>query len=133
MGSSIDRAYTSDPVRSLDNIRPKPAKADLTSDQIGLSVIAVTIDGILAHYGSVKAAAISLNADPSLLMREFKAGNFRLLERADEVAKASVFAYANNAFGPLTTPEARYRHLTRERQRIDNELDQLFDYSRRSA
>lgn len=128
MSSSMSARPTSDPVPSLDNLRPKPAKAGLASDAIGLSVIAVTIEGVQAHYGSIKATAISLNVDPSLMMREFKAGNFRLLERADDVAKAAIFAYAHDAFGPLTTPEARGRFLLRELDRIKNELWQLFEY-----
>ena len=128
MSNSMSQRDSSDPVRSLEEIRPKQAKAGLTSDHIGLSVIAVTIEGILAHFGSVKATAISLdNVDPSLMMREFKAGNFRLLERADDVAKASIFAYAHDAFGPLTSPSARARHLLREVDRITKELWQVLE------
>ena len=48
--------------------------------------------------------------------------------RADDVAKAAIFAYAHDAFGPLTTPEARGRFLLRELDRIKNELWQLFEY-----
>lgn len=128
MNRSMSQRDESDPLRSLENIGPGQAKARLASDHIGLSVIAVTVEGILAHYGSVKAAAISLgNVDPSLMMREFKVGNLRLLERADEVAKAAIFAYAHEAFGPLTSPSARARHLLREVDRITNELWQVLE------
>lgn len=109
-------------------------KASLASDAIGLSIVAVTIEGVIAHYGSIKAAAISLSEpgkpflDPSQMMREFKAGNFRLLERADDIAKAAIFAYAHEAFGPLTSPAARGRFLFQELRRIQHEIEQLFEH-----
>lgn len=134
MAPTMSNAAASDPVRSSEFPRAKPAKAGLPSDAIGLSVIAVTVEGVLSHYGSIKAAALSLSEpgkpflDPSQMMREFKAGNFRLLERADDIAKAAIFAYAHEAFGPLSSPAARGRFLFQELRRIQNEIEQLFGH-----
>lgn len=122
------------PVRSLDSIRPTPAKAVLPSDHIGLTVVDVTIDALLAHYGGVKQMAYALGEgagqlplDPSLMMREFKDGKLGRLRHCDETALASVTVAMDRAFGKLTTPEARARQMVREiRQRLD-ELAQYLE------
>lgn len=128
MGSSISRAQTSDPVRSLEEIRPKPAKAGLTSDHIGLTFSAVMRDAILGHYGSVKAAALSLDVDPSLMQREFNEGKFGRLEKADEIAKASIFAAVHNVYGPLASPRARGHFLLDRIMGDVSELRQLVEH-----
>jgi hypothetical protein len=43
----------------------------------------VLAEAVVWHYGSVKAAAITLNVDPSLLMREFRAGTISRLDRVE--------------------------------------------------
>lgn len=117
---SVSSAITSDPVRSLDNLRPTPAKVGLASDHRRTdSVAAVMRDAVIGHYGSVKAAAISLRVDPSLMQREFDAGKFARLEQADDETKAAVARALYDAFGS-SDPKTRAQRLIREaRQRLD--------------
>lgn len=120
MGFTMPKPRSSDPVRSLDGIRPTSAKAGLPSetagrpsDQIGLSYTEAQHAAILSYYGSVKATAYALGEgakparsklDESLMQREFRAGNFARFDAADQMAKASVAARLNAVFGDLTNP-----------------------------
>jgi hypothetical protein len=94
-----------------------------SSDRIGPRLGAVVKDALLRHYGSVKAAAISLGVDPSLLMRELDTGKFKVerLEMCDDDAKAFVSRALYEAFGH-GNPQARVQRLIRESRRILDEL-----------
>ncbi len=136
MSASVQHNGRSLPVRSLDSIRPTQAKAVLSSDHIGLTVVDVTIDALLTHYGGVKQMAYALGEgakqpalDPSLMSREFREGKFGRLRHCDEMANAAVAVAMEKAFGKLTTPEARARQTVREiRQRLD-ELAQYLEHA----
>jgi hypothetical protein len=127
---------TSDLVGSLDNIRPTQVKAGLhptfqsdsvrTSDGLGLGD--VIRDAVLKHYGSVKAAAISLgNVDPSLMQREFEAGKFGRLNEADAAAKAAISEALYQVFGRLEDPKACARRAIREIEERVNTLRQFVE------
>lgn len=119
MANRVGIADRSDLVGSLDTLRPTPAKAGLSrtgvsdsvgsSDGIGLG--ALIKDAVIKHYGSVKAAAISLNVDPSLMVREFEAGKIARLEQADPQVKAAIAGALFEAFGQLEDPKARTKRL----------------------
>jgi len=134
MSASVQQDKRSLPVRTLDSIRPTPAKAVLPSDPIGLTVADVIVDALLAHYGGVKQMAYALGEgagqpvlDPSLMMREFKDAKLGRLRGCDELANAAITVAMDRAFGKLTTPEARARQMVREiRQRLD-ELSQYLE------
>lgn len=99
-----------------------------SSDTFGPTLAAVVRAAVLKHYGSVKAAAICLRVDPSLMQREFDAGKFARLEQADADAKAAVSSALYDAFGRLDDPKARLRrHLREIRGRLD-EFDQFLDF-----
>jgi hypothetical protein len=100
-----------------------PSVLVASSDRIGPRLAAVVKDALLRHYGSVKAAAISLDVDASLLMRELETGRFRLerLEGCDPAAKAFVCRALHDAFGDAD-PQARVQRLIRESRRILDEL-----------
>lgn len=126
------------PVRTLDNIRPTQAKAGLhpthpsdvvrPSDGIGLSD--VIRDAVVKHYGSVKAAAISLgNVDPSLMQREFDAGKFARLNEADADAKAAVADALYQVFGRLEDPKARVVRRIREAVECLKDIEAYLDYT----
>jgi hypothetical protein len=105
-------------------LAPVPVSVQVPpSDRIGLRLSAVVKDALLRHYGSVKAAAISLAIDPSLLIRELETGKFRLerLEGCDLEAKAYVCRALAEAFSDAN-PQARVRRLIRESRRILDEL-----------
>lgn len=115
----------SDPVLNLDNIRPTAAKAVLSSDR--RSVGGVFKSAVVKHYGSVKAAAISLgNVDPSLMMREFAASKFgRFDEHADDAAKADVSAIVYRALGQ-SDPKAEIRRALKEaKDRIEDVMERI--------
>lgn len=114
MTPTVATARQSDLVGSLDSLRPTPARAVLRSDQIGLGIGDVIKDAVVKHYGSVKAAAISLNVDPSLMIRELEAGKISRLEHADDSAKASVAAALFNAYGQIEDPKVRVRRQAEE-------------------
>ena len=122
-------------VRTLDDIRPKPAKAGLdrtteseavgSSDDIGPVIYAA----VIRHFGSVKAAAISLgNLDPSLMKREFEAGRVGRLSGDDadrRACRASVSRALFDAFSD-DDPASQTRRMLREaRQRIDDALERI--------
>lgn len=114
MSPTVSAPRSSDPVRTLDNLRPTQAKAVLRSDHIGLAIGDVIKDAVVKHYGSVKAAAISLRVDPSLMIREFDAGKIARLEQADDAAKAAVAQALFTAYGQIDDPKTR---ILREAQK----------------
>ena len=128
MATTMPDPCRSDPVRDLDSIRPTAAKAGLASDHVGLPVGIVIADAVVRHYGSVKAASISLGTngqplDPSLMMREFKKGNLSRLDR-DEEAKAFVSNALREAYGDAD-PKARARRLIRDLRHVADELAEV--------
>lgn len=123
----------SDPVCSLDHIRPTPAKAGLKqSDASDHSVVAVTRDALVKHYGSVKAMAFALGeVDPSLMNREFDAGKLARVDQfAGPEAKAAIALALTEAFGVLTTPQARIRAAIREMRAKCDEFEQFVELVR---
>ena len=129
MSRSVSAAVLSDPVRTLDGVRPAQAKAELRgSEPVGSSdaIGPIARDAVVKHYGSVKAAAITLDVDPSLLMRELDAGKLGRLDK-DPAAVASVAAALTQAYAPLATPQARGRSVIRNIRRELDELDQAID------
>lgn len=137
MPRSLAAHQPSDPVRTLENIRPRMAQADLersdlvgSSDQFGLTYGAVAREAVVKHYGSVKAAAISLgNVDPSLMVRELEGGKFQRLEHAQDAArlKAAVSEALYKAFTPLTDPKDAARQMCDQVQALVNGIRQFID------
>lgn len=126
MRHSFNEAEPSDPVRMPDSYRP-------SSDQIGLGFAAVVKTAVLAHYGSVKAAAISLgNVDPSLMQREFNDAKFgRIDEHADAAAKANIARALFEAYGRvLVTPYDHVRDVARQVRALADEIDQAAELLR---
>lgn len=118
MAATMTAPHRSDPVRSLDDIRPSMAKAVRPSDRAFCSVMR---EAIVAHYGSVKEAAFALGqVDESLMRRELEAGKFgRFDEHADDAAKGAVTQALLRAFPPCD-PRAEAMRLIREaRARLD--------------
>jgi len=81
-------------------------------------------DALLRHYGSFKAAAISMgNMDQGQLTRDLDSGKFKFerLELCDLDAKASVCRALAAAFGNAD-PKARRDRLIRNARRALDEL-----------
>lgn len=121
MAESLKRADVSTPVHSVDDVRTGgQLKAELGPSR-SIPVQDVVKDALERHYGSLKAAAISLDVDSSQLSRELRTGAFQLekLERADDEAKAFIANALREAYGD-PDPKARAQRLIREaRQRLD--------------
>lgn len=135
MSAKVATAELSGPVRTLDSIGPASdqigpaqAKAALRGDH-ALPFTVVIRDAAIRYYGSVKAAAISLSCDPSLMQREFEAGKFGRLEHADDAAKAFIAQALIDAYGPLHDPKARTKQEIRDiRQKLDL-IEQYVDHT----
>lgn len=119
--STVARAEHGRPVNTLDSVRPRQAKASLDGQSPSIALTSVVRDALQRHYGSLKAAAISLRMDQGQLTRELQTGDFKLekLERADDDAKAFIAKALHEACGD-NDPRAQARRLIREaRARLD--------------
>jgi hypothetical protein len=120
----INAATSSSPVPSVDDIRPRMAKAVHRGPSARLAWSAVVKDALLRHYGSLKCAAITMgDYDPSQLTRDLDTGKFKFerLELCDDEAKAFIAAAIYEAFGDAD-PKSRIQRLIREGRRILDEL-----------
>ncbi len=137
MGHTMPQRRQSDPVGTLDHIRPSALKAGLVqsdaspmrSDTFG-DVVKATL---IAHYGSVKEAAYALGEgaglqllDPSLMMREFDAGKLARLE-ADPIAKAVVSAALFKAFAQ--DPKSHARRIVNQIRQLLSEFEQYVEFA----
>lgn len=122
MGSSVRRPEPSTPVNSLDGVRTRQLRHGEADQPSSIALTGVVKDAMQRHYGSLKAAAISLRMDEGQLSRELKSGDFKLekLERADDDAKAYIAKALHDACGECD-PKARARRLIRDvRARLDD-------------
>lgn len=129
MPSTVAPNRVSDPVRSLDQIRPTQIRQ---SD--GRTVGQVVKDAVVKHYGSVKAAAYALgegaqlpHLDESLMMRELEAGKLGRLE-ADPAIKPVVAAALQKAFG-ADDPKTRALSLIQQGRAVLDELAQYVEFA----
>ena len=122
MPASVPASATSGLVHSLDTVRTKSAKADLKSPSLSIASCAVIKEALVRHYGSLKAAAITLTYDASQLTRDLDRGDFKLqrLDR-DEEARAFVITALHEAFGN-GDPKARVQRLIRDIRAKTDEL-----------
>lgn len=83
---------------------------------------AVVKDALIRHYGSLKAAAITMRIDQGQLTRDLQNGDFKLKKLdGDDEAKAFVATALHEAFGSAD-PKARVMRLIRDGRRILDEL-----------
>jgi hypothetical protein len=119
------------PLKSIDDVELHPAKAALRGQSRSIALTSVVKDALQRHYGSLKAAAISMGQmDQGQLTRELETGKFRFerLELCDDEAKAFIAAALYEVFGQLDDPKVRARRLMREmRQRLD-EFEQYLEH-----
>lgn len=124
MSDSIAKRVQSAPVKSLDSICLNPAKASLPVNRGQRAMTAVVKDALLRHFGSLKAAAISMsNMDEGQLSRELESGKFKFerLDVCEDAAKAAVTAALYDAFGQ-TDPRSQIR---RDFADLENRLREL--------
>ena len=91
-----------------------------------IAMTAVVKDALLRHYGSFKAAAISMgDMDQGQLARDLDSGKFKFerLEHCDDDAKAAISRALFAAFAE-TDPKARRRRLWRNLRRAIEDLEE---------
>jgi hypothetical protein len=111
-------------VKRVDEVQPPTAPADSVSSVQSIRMTAVVKDALLRHYGSFKAAAITMGEmDQGQLARDLDSGKFKFerLELCDAVAKGFIAAALYEAFGHVD-PKERVRRLIRNAHRAIDEL-----------
>jgi len=111
-------------VQRLDEDRPRPAVAGFGGQGQSIAMTMIVKDALLRHYGSFKAAAISMgDMDQAQLTRDLDSGKFKFerLELCDLAAKAAVCRALAEHFGN-TDPKARIQRLLRELRRAVEEV-----------
>jgi hypothetical protein len=107
------------------------ARASLPVNGSQSALTAVVKDALLRHYGSLKAAAITMGEmDQGQLTRELDSGKLNLarLELLDDAGKAEVAKRLHEAFmAALESPQAHAQRVIREARQ---KLDELADYVR---
>lgn len=131
MSPTVSTARQSTEDKPLDRVRPQMARASLPVNGGQFALTAVVKDALLRHYGSLKAAAITMGEmDQGQLTRELDTGKLNLarLELLDDAGKAEVAKRLNEAFmAALETPSDRVRRVIRETRQ---KLDEIDDYVR---
>lgn len=130
MSDSFSERLRSTPVRSLDGLRPQMAKAVHGGPSAWTVILK---DALIRHYGSLKAAAISMGEyDESQLTRDLASGKFRFerLEHCDESARAFIASAFADAYGHLEDPAARVRRSIRDARRALDEVEQHLEFVR---
>lgn len=125
MGQSVQKPLPPMELNSVDRVRPREAAAAANGQRRSIALTAVVKDALIRHYGSLKAAAISLEMDQGQLTRELQTGDFKLLRRLEgnDDVKMLIARAMYEAFGD-DDPKARRRQLIREvRQRLDELAD----------
>lgn len=125
MSSSIGQAARSQEIPSLDGVRPQMAKA-VTGSHIELRrVIALALERV----GPLKAAAEEMGIDRAQMYRQLQNGHLTIerLEALGPHFGAELGRMLLDAFGPLSTPQARARQDIREMRRLLDELDQVVE------
>jgi hypothetical protein len=109
---------------SVDAEGERPAMTGYGGQVQSIAMSMIVKDALLRHYGSFKAAAISMgNMDQGQLTRDLDSGKFKFerLELCDLDAKASVCRALAEAFGNHD-PRARRARLIRN---VRHALDEL--------
>lgn len=132
MPTTVRQSSLSTEVKPLDRVRPSMAKATLAVNASQFALTAVVKDALIRHYGSLKAAAITMGEmDQGQLTRELDSGKLNLarLELLDELGKAEVAARLHAAFHTaLETPQARAQRLLKDAKQKLEELDDFLRF-----
>lgn len=107
-------------LNTVDRDRPIAPATDARRQSSSIALTAVVKDALMRHYGSLKAAAISLGYDQGQLTRDLQSGDFKVRRlEVDEAAKAFVACALAEAY--TVDPKAVQRRLLREaRQKLDD-------------
>lgn len=125
MPHTVNAAKQSQEVPGLDGVRPRMAKAVTPSHTALRRVIASALERV----GPLKAAAADMGIDRAQMYRQLQNGHLTIerLEALGPEFGAELGRMLLDAFGPLSTPQARARQDIREIQRLLNEVEQALE------
>lgn len=125
MSSTVPKAQPSQEVTDLDGLRPRMAKAVTPSHTELRRVIALALERV----GPLKAAAEDMGIDRAQMYRQLQNGHLTIerLEALGPAFGAELGRMLLDAFGPLSTPQARCRQNLREVQRLLSEVEQFLE------
>lgn len=125
MASTLAQPKPSPEVAKLDGVRPQMAKAVTPSHAELRRVIA----GAIERVGPLKAAASEMGIDRAQMYRQLQNGHLTIerLEQLGPEFGAELGRMLLDAFGPLSTPQARMRQNLRDVQRLLNEVEQFLE------
>ncbi len=116
-------------VQPVDRAEPRSTPTGYGGQVQSIAMSMIVKDALLRHYGSFKAAAISMGEmDQGQLCRDLDSGKFKFerLELCDLDAKAAVCRALAEAFSH-TDPKTRRRLAMRNLRRAVDELDDAED------
>lgn len=125
MSSTVAKPQQSQEVSDLAQVRPRMAKAVTPSHTELRRVIASAIERV----GPMKAAASDMGIDRAQMYRQLQNGHLTIerLESLGPEFGAELGRMLLDAFGPLSTPQARMRQNLRDVQRLLNEVEQFLE------
>jgi transposase-like protein len=126
MGSSLPKSERSQEVNGLDDVRPRMAKAVTAGHTELRRVIALALERV----GPLKSAAADMGIDRAQMYRQLQNGHLTIerLEALGPAFGAELGRMLLDAFGPLSTPEARARQNLRDVRRLLDEVEQLLEH-----
>lgn len=131
MPRSLQVALPPMELNPVDSHRRTPATAGRVgqtptpqSQSPSIAMTQIVKDALIRHFGSLKAAAITMQMDQGQLTRELQSGDFKLKKLdIDPDAKAFVSLMLYEAFAPVDQ-KTRVQRLIREGRRILDELSE---------
>lgn len=120
--SSLPKPDRSSVFNTVDLTKKPTAKVEPSDQRLSTSFSSVVKDALIDHYGSLKAAAITLGIDLGQLSRELSSGDFKLKQLdKDPEARADVVDALHEAFRD-DDPKAKARRLLRLARRSLDDL-----------
>jgi hypothetical protein len=126
---SVPTSIPAGTVQRVDTDGPRSTTDGYAGQPRSIAMTQIVKDALLRHYGTLKAAAITMgDMDQAQLTRDLDSGKFKFerLELCDLAAKAAVCRALDEHFGNAG-PKARVKQLIRKIRRDLEELDELSD------
>lgn len=119
MPTSIATSALSKPVKTIDSDEPRA----LPRPEMARVVKAA----LQQHYGSMKAAALSMAIDQGQLTRELDSGAFKFwrLDKLEDEGRAAVARALFEAYGLDDNPRAKLKRLIHEQRARLDEIEAL--------
>lgn len=130
MASTLTARAVSTEDKLLDRLQPQMVKATLRSQALSIEMSGIVRDALIREFGSLKAAAITMDIDQGQLTRELDAGKLNLarLEKCGAAFMLKFGLLMVEHAQPLTSPVAQgFKDLSEMERRIQS-LRQLLEH-----